>query len=352
MAAAAFLRSSQRSAAAATLAAAGWWVYDMETGHKMRTMTHPAYSAEFLAGSATRFRNAVLGSAPLRPLLLPAFTPRELARYDGRAEGPQSTAQGAVPRPVYFALRGVVYDASSSEGFRDAYAQWAGRDATLALARMSLDPAEGAAEHWEDAALSEAELETAASWQSYFDERYPVVGSLRREAAPAASAPAPAAPAAAVPPLTVAAPAAAAAAAAAAVAAPVAAPAGPMPPPPPSSAALEARAAASRPAVFVYGADWCGYTRHQVDELRAALGAAGLGGALRVVECDKEASAVCAALKGYPLTVVHGAGVSPDPQELLRSGPPLGKRSAEAVLGELRAALAAHEASPDMRKRK
>ena len=48
-------------------AGAGWWAYDAQTGHKMRTMTHPFYHRAFLEGSVTRLRNLLLcADTPLR----------------------------------------------------------------------------------------------------------------------------------------------------------------------------------------------------------------------------------------------------------------------------------------------
>ena len=291
-------------------AGAGWWAYDAQTGHKMRTMTHPFYHRAFLEGSVTRLRNLLLcADTPLRAVLLPMLSPAELARFDGRGEGPASSRSA----PVYFALCGLVYDASSSDTFREAYAQWAGRDATLALARMSLDPEEGRTEVWEDVELSAEELETVRSWQAYFDEKYPVVGTLSSSSS------------------------------AAAVAAPTTT--GPMPPAPPSASTVAKMAAAAEPAIFCYGADWCGYTRMQINELQEALEAAepALGGkaALRIIECDKVDNAVCAALRGYPFTVVHAQGGAPPDAKQLLQHTQLGKRQSNAVLDELRAARAA-----------
>ena len=42
--------------------------------------------------------------------------------------------------PLYFSANGLVFDVSSSEMFREAYGGWAGKDATVALGKMSLAP--------------------------------------------------------------------------------------------------------------------------------------------------------------------------------------------------------------------
>jgi predicted heme/steroid binding protein len=47
---------------------------------------------------------------------------------------------GSGTTPLYFGCRGNIYDASESEAFRKQYSAWAGKDATYALATMSLEP--------------------------------------------------------------------------------------------------------------------------------------------------------------------------------------------------------------------
>jgi membrane-associated progesterone receptor component len=93
----------------------------------------------------------------------------QLAQHDGRRGARTLLAAG-----------GTVWDVSSSEAFRDGgpYEMFAGRDATLALAHMRLEPADvSCTAGWKElGAEAEANL---ASWCGYFDERYRQVGVLR-----------------------------------------------------------------------------------------------------------------------------------------------------------------------------
>jgi len=87
---------------------------------------------------------------------------------------------GIDTRQVHFSAKGVVYDATGAEAFAPdgPYGQtWAGRDATIALAIMSLKPQDVNRQDWD--VLTEKDLETLDSWISYFDEKYRRVGVLR-----------------------------------------------------------------------------------------------------------------------------------------------------------------------------
>ena len=131
--------------------------YDYNTCHPMRKMQYTA------VGAFVRLQNwAERNLIPAAPLSL-----SDLARYDGSAGGV----------PTYFAAGGLIYDASSSKTFSSSYGMWAGRDATVALARMSLNPHDVNRTDWET--LTAAELDTLADWQRYFAEKYPVRGRLK-----------------------------------------------------------------------------------------------------------------------------------------------------------------------------
>ena len=135
-------------------AAGAWVVYDRQTMHGMRT-----YSPWSAADSLVRLQNAALPDARV-------FSRAELRRHDG----------GAATRPVLFAARGGVYDVSGNASFAagGCYATLAGRDATYALATMSLDPADLDRRDALDAA-SRAALE---NWVAYLDQKYRRVGRL------------------------------------------------------------------------------------------------------------------------------------------------------------------------------
>jgi predicted heme/steroid binding protein len=114
---------------------------------------------EFAGESMIRLFNtaAQLGLFPQRPMTI-----EDLALLDGRGGG-----------TLCFGCRGRVFDATDSEMFRSAYQTWAGRDATFALATMSLDENDaGRTDRWIDPQLSAQELECVTSWERYFAEKY------------------------------------------------------------------------------------------------------------------------------------------------------------------------------------
>lgn len=96
---------------------------------------------------------------------------RELALCDGKKK-----------REIWIGLDGAVYDVTQSGAFYGpggGYSFLAGRDATLALARSSLDPknaeGHGSARVGE---LSGKELSTLDQWVAKFSQKYRRVGTL------------------------------------------------------------------------------------------------------------------------------------------------------------------------------
>ncbi|CAH9100876.1 unnamed protein product [Cuscuta europaea] len=84
-------------------------------------------------------------------------------------------------RPLLMAIRGQIYDVSSSRMFYGPggpYAMFAGKDASRALAQLSFDPREinGNLE-----GLSDAELEILLDWEDKFMDKYPKVGQIVSE---------------------------------------------------------------------------------------------------------------------------------------------------------------------------
>jgi predicted heme/steroid binding protein len=130
--------------------------YDYQTCHPMRKVG--GYEPE---GALTRFHNIVRQHIlPMNPITL-----NELSLFDGK-DG----------HPIYFSANGSVYDVSDSEMFKTAYSVWAGKDATVSLATMSLEPEDANSPEWHN--LTEEELETLRSWTHYFNEKYIIKGHL------------------------------------------------------------------------------------------------------------------------------------------------------------------------------
>jgi predicted heme/steroid binding protein len=153
--------------ASVTVFGAGLWsVYDVRTCHPLRKLKiKGGMTREFASESVIRLFNTGVerGIIPQRPLTL-----QELAQLNG--EGPNG---------LYFGCRGRVFDATDSEMFRSAYSTWAGKDATFALATMSLDTRDaGRTDRWLDSELNAQELDALTSWERYFAEKYYQRGRL------------------------------------------------------------------------------------------------------------------------------------------------------------------------------
>jgi len=100
---------------------------------------------------------------------LPVFTVEDLQRFNG-TEG-----------SIYIGAGNLVFDVSSCEAYRPGnnYSVFAGKDATVALARMSLSAADMNIE----ASLSPQEKTTLQEWLDFYIKRknYPVIGRLIRK---------------------------------------------------------------------------------------------------------------------------------------------------------------------------
>ncbi|GAX80923.1 hypothetical protein CEUSTIGMA_g8358.t1 [Chlamydomonas eustigma] len=95
------------------------------------------------------------------------FTSEQLSSYNGE--------QG---KPVYLAVRGVVYDVTDGTSFYGpggAYSVFAGRECSRALAKMAVKVSECTDEITD---LTEKQLQTLESWIKRFQNKYPVVGRL------------------------------------------------------------------------------------------------------------------------------------------------------------------------------
>ena len=97
------------------------------------------------------------------------FTREELSEYDGRRRS-----------EVYLGCKGYVFDVSKSQSYRpgSTYNIFAGKDATVGLAKMSLDPID--LESNDISRLKEAEIACLDQWFKQFKEhyKYPIVGII------------------------------------------------------------------------------------------------------------------------------------------------------------------------------
>lgn len=107
------------------------------------------------------------------------FSTEELARCDG-----------VQLDRIYVAIKGVVYDVSRNAkayGPGAGYSKLAGKDASRALGKTLLDPADvDTAVSWDYSSLTEKQMATLDNWDTFFRNRYNVMGTvLRPPAAPA-----------------------------------------------------------------------------------------------------------------------------------------------------------------------
>jgi len=98
------------------------------------------------------------------------FTLESLQEWDG------------VNAKMFLAVCGIVLDVSISENFvpEHGYGKlWAGRDATFALAKMSLDPSHANKLDWTFDDFSILERKSLKSWRAHFMKKYDQVGTLK-----------------------------------------------------------------------------------------------------------------------------------------------------------------------------
>eukprot|EP00392_Amoebophrya_sp_AT5.2_P005591 g5600.t1 len=82
---------------------------------------------------------------------------------------------------MYIGVCGHVFDVQQSDNFRPDFGYgklWGGRDATYALAMLSLKPEDAARLDWSLGALADANKESLKSWLTHFEKKYEVVGKL------------------------------------------------------------------------------------------------------------------------------------------------------------------------------
>ncbi|KAF8926606.1 cytochrome b5-like heme/steroid binding domain-containing protein [Dissophora ornata] len=97
-----------------------------------------------------------------------AFTHQELAQYNGTNSA----------RTIYVAIKGTVFNVSSKYemyGPGSGYHVFAGKDASRALGKSSLVPAECTPDYSD---FNEKEQKTLDDWFIFFEKRYPIVGKV------------------------------------------------------------------------------------------------------------------------------------------------------------------------------
>ncbi|XP_066386875.1 membrane steroid-binding protein 2-like [Miscanthus floridulus] len=108
------------------------------------------------------------------PVQVGEITEEELLQYDGSDPD----------KPLLMAIKGQIYDVSQSRMFYGpggAYALFAGKDASRALAKMSFEPQDL---NGDISGLTPMELGSLNDWEYKFTSKYVKVGTIRR-AAPA-----------------------------------------------------------------------------------------------------------------------------------------------------------------------
>ncbi|KAK3006875.1 hypothetical protein RJ639_015459 [Escallonia herrerae] len=96
------------------------------------------------------------------------FSPRQLNQYNGTDPS----------KPIYVAIKGRVFDVSTGKSFYGpggAYAMFAGKDASRALAKMNKNEEDVCASL---DGLSEKEIGVLQDWENKFQAKYPIVGRV------------------------------------------------------------------------------------------------------------------------------------------------------------------------------
>ncbi|KAL2891846.1 putative steroid-binding protein 3 [Ceratocystis lukuohia] len=104
----------------------------------------------------------------------------DLISLESLAEANALTAVrlGAEGSKCYVAIKGIVYDVTGNKSYQPggAYAAFAGKDASRALAKVSTKD-EDVKSEWQD--LTDKEKSTLNDWVTFFSKRYNVVGLVK-----------------------------------------------------------------------------------------------------------------------------------------------------------------------------
>ena len=111
---------------------------------------------------------AIPDASTIKPPCYDPITVQELSKFDGSY--PQL--------PIYVAIKGLVYDVSAKRdmyGPGKSYNVFTGKDASCALGKSSLKPADAHADY---SNLSADEMKVLDDWEKFFQKRYSVVGKV------------------------------------------------------------------------------------------------------------------------------------------------------------------------------
>lgn len=102
-------------------------------------------------------------------LVMREFTAEELKKYNGAGD-----------QPAYICANGMIFDVDKNfYGPDGPYGSFAGRDASRALAKVSLDPVDLENTNLDD--LTWTEKHTLQEWVSKFEEKYTKIGFLKKD---------------------------------------------------------------------------------------------------------------------------------------------------------------------------
>ncbi|KAI1662651.1 cytochrome b5 [Daldinia decipiens] len=111
------------------------------------------------------------------------FKPKVPVTLDPPKDDPISVeelakADGTEGQKAYVAIKGIVYDVSGNKAYQEggSYHVFAGKDASRALAKTSTKP-EDVRPEWQD--LDEKEKQTLSDWNTFFSNRYNVIGVVQ-----------------------------------------------------------------------------------------------------------------------------------------------------------------------------
>ncbi|UNI19269.1 Dihydrodipicolinate synthase [Purpureocillium takamizusanense] len=148
-------------------------------------LLYTLYKTLFSSSSSSSYPTLPRGPPPT---VFRTYTPRTLLPFNGTTNTTTSSSSpgdASAPPPVYFAVRGRVFDVSRGRNFYGPggpYANFAGRDASRGLACGSFDEdmltedLDGPLDDLAD--LGPDEMEALRGWEERFLEKYDVVGRL------------------------------------------------------------------------------------------------------------------------------------------------------------------------------